>query len=118
MNISYINIGKNIKAARKAMHLTQEQAAERIGITPLHFGRLERVVRRTSLDLLARIADCLNTTLPALLNGVQPTSPYFTQLTQEHIDFGKNLAYLTANVSPEMRSTILAICQDIVKLES
>ena len=68
MNVSFQIIGHNIKAARKAARLTQEQAAERIGISMLHFGRIERGEREPSIQLLTRIADALNTSIYALLH--------------------------------------------------
>jgi len=69
MNISLRIIGQNIKAARKANHFTQEQLAELLDISVLHYGRLERGERRPSIDQLARIAGILNTSIEALLRG-------------------------------------------------
>ena len=69
MNISYSTIGRNIKTARKNVQLTQEQAAEKLGISTLHFGRIERGQRPVSLHLLSRIADVLNVRMETLLSG-------------------------------------------------
>ena len=67
MEISYIVIGQNMRKARKAAHLTQEQAAEKIGLSALHYGRIERGQRQVSLKQLARIGTALGTSFEALL---------------------------------------------------
>lgn len=67
MYVSFNIIGRNIKQARKAAHLTQEQAAERVGLSALHYGRIERGQRQVSLKQLARIRTALGTPFEALL---------------------------------------------------
>ena len=42
MLVSYKTIGRNIRRVRVAAHLTQEQMAEKLKMSQLHFGRLER----------------------------------------------------------------------------
>ena len=67
MKASFKIIGHNIRQARKAAQLTQEQTAEQIGISPLHYGRLERGERAVSIAQLTRIADVLRTSIHILL---------------------------------------------------
>lgn len=69
MEVSYKTIGSNIRKARKAMHLTQAQTAEKLGMSPLHYGRLERGDRNVSLAQLAQAASVLHTPFHALLAG-------------------------------------------------
>ena len=69
MIVSFQIIGSNIKAARKAAHLTQEQAAEMASISPLHFGRIERGQHEPSVRLLTQIASALHTSVFTLLRG-------------------------------------------------
>lgn len=69
MNISFRIIGQNVRRFRKAAHLTQAQAAERLNLSLLHYGRLERGERQPSLKQLAAISDMLNTSLESLLKG-------------------------------------------------
>jgi len=69
MKISFRIIGQNIKASRKTAHFTQEQIAEHLGISVLHYGRLERGERRPSIDQLAMISDILGTSIETLLHG-------------------------------------------------
>lgn len=67
LEISYKAIGTNIRRARKAQNLTQEKTAELLGMSVLHFGRLERGEQRISLDQLAHIADILHASFDDLI---------------------------------------------------
>lgn len=57
----YIEIGYNIAYYRKHANLTQEQLAEKVGISRSHISAIEapNIVRKISLDLLLNIADAL-----------------------------------------------------------
>ena len=63
MLISYQTIGRNIRSARQRAGLTQEALAERLEISHLHFGRLERGERPISLEMLAHIAGTLGVSM-------------------------------------------------------
>ena len=65
MLVSFKAIGRNIRAARTALDITQEEAADRLKISQLHFGRLERGERPISLEMLAQIASVLDVSLSA-----------------------------------------------------
>ena len=69
MNISYKVIGNNIRAARNAANLTQEEVAERINMSLLHYGRAERGTRCIPLHQLTRIAEELHVSVETLLRG-------------------------------------------------
>ncbi len=58
----FIELGYNIAYYRKHAGLTQEQLAERVGISRQHLGAIEapNLVRPISLDLLFNIADVLD----------------------------------------------------------
>ncbi len=58
----YIEIGYNIAYYRKHAKLTQEQLAEKIGISRSHISAIEapNIVRKVSMDLLFKISDALN----------------------------------------------------------
>ena len=68
-NVSFKVIGQNLRSARKACRLSQEQAAEKLGMSLLHYGRLERGERKASLSQLAAAAEVLRVPFPALLEG-------------------------------------------------
>ena len=65
-----IAIGARIKAARERVHLTQEQLAEIIDISPTHMSVIERGVKTPKLDTFVRIANALGVSTDALLQDV------------------------------------------------
>ncbi len=69
MSVSFKVIGQNLRSARKACRLSQAQAAEKLGMSLLHYGRLERGERNASLPQLAAAAEVLRVPLSALLEG-------------------------------------------------
>ena len=52
-------IGKKIKRYRHAAELTQEELAERVGISTTHVGLVETGKRRMSLKTLQKVASIL-----------------------------------------------------------
>lgn len=65
-----VAIGNRIKAARERVHLTQEQLAEIIDISPTHMSVIERGVKTPKLDTFVRIANALGVSTDALLQDV------------------------------------------------
>ena len=65
-----VAIGARIKAARERVHLTQEQLAEIIDISPTHMSVIERGVKTPKLDTFGRIANALGVSTDALLQDV------------------------------------------------
>ena len=65
-----VAIGARIKAARERVHLTQEQLAEIIDISPTHMSVIERGVKTPKLDTFVRIASALGVSTDALLQDV------------------------------------------------
>lgn len=65
----FIELGYNIAYYRKHAGLTQEQLAERVGISRQHMGAIEapNICRPISLDLLFNIAAALNVSPAQLL---------------------------------------------------
>jgi transcriptional regulator with XRE-family HTH domain len=62
--------GKNVAQVRRSRHLTQEELAEKAGITALTVGYIEQGRQWPKLSTLKRIAKCLNVTPAELLKGV------------------------------------------------
>ena len=69
MLVSYRVIGRNIREARRNKGLTQADVAESLGISLLHYGRLERGDRRAALEQIAAIAHTLEVSVSSLLEG-------------------------------------------------
>ena len=62
-----IAIGSKIKEARERAHLTQEDLAEIIDISPTHMSVIERGVKTPKLDTFVKIVKALNLSADALL---------------------------------------------------
>lgn len=75
MLVSNVIIGRNIRAARVAAKLTQEQMAEKLKLSLLHYGRLERGDRIISIEWLAQIAHVLDVPFFSLFRGCFMDSP-------------------------------------------
>ena len=65
-----IAIGNRIKAAREQAHLTQEELAEIVDISPTHMSVIERGVKTPKLDTFVKIANALHLSADALLQDV------------------------------------------------
>lgn len=63
-------IGTRIKEAREANGLTQEQLAERIGLSSTHVSVIERGVKAPRLETFIAITNALHVTSDALLLDV------------------------------------------------
>ena len=64
----YVNLGKNIKKFRKKAGLTQQDLADKVGISLNFMGKVEVAFSKPSLDTVIDIADKLNTTVSDLCN--------------------------------------------------
>lgn len=64
-------VGANIKAARAALGITQEEAARRCGIHPVEFARAERGVRDLRVSTVTKIARGLGVSATVLLQNVE-----------------------------------------------
>ena len=65
-----IAIGSKIKEARERAHLTQEELAEIVDISPTHMSVIERGVKTPKLDTFVKIANALHLSADALLQDV------------------------------------------------
>ena len=67
VDMLYIMVGKRVRQLRLRRNLTQEQLAERAGISTSFLGHIERGSRKLSLDSFCRIARALDCTANDLL---------------------------------------------------
>lgn len=63
-------IGRRIKLAREAAHITQEELAYSIGCTPQHIGAIERGIKTPRLETFVTIANTMGTSADLLLQDV------------------------------------------------
>ena len=109
MQVSYKAIGRNMRAAREAAGLTQENMADLMGISLLHYGRLERGERRISLDLVANAAQILHVSIPSLLSGMTHDA-IFPATFSNPDGIGKIIDFLSAGCSDHATGLMLDIC--------
>jgi transcriptional regulator with XRE-family HTH domain len=69
MHPYYKRLGARLKAARKAKGWTQQDLAERCGLTPAFLSYLENGSRSGSLDSLLKLAEALSVEPELLLAG-------------------------------------------------
>jgi len=69
MTLDYSLIGERIKKRRKCLKLTQEQVAERVGISNQHMSNIERAQSIPSTEVIMRLAAALDTTPDEFLVG-------------------------------------------------
>lgn len=96
--LDYRMIGDRIRAARKALNLTQEEACEICDITSSFYGNVERGDKKMSVETLARISKGLNISVDVLL-GVsvkkQDVLIELLQNVQQKTSSLKNFSYLS-----------------------
>ena len=64
-----MTVGERIKQLRKNAEFTQQQLADKIGITYIQVGRYETGKSNPSADVLQKIAKALHTTTDFLMSG-------------------------------------------------
>lgn len=64
--MNYLALGKRIRSYRRNLRLTQEQLAEKTGVSLSFIGHIERGTRKASLETLVGISNALNVS-PAIL---------------------------------------------------
>ena len=60
-------LARNMRRLRAAMHLSQEELADRCGLHRTYVGAVERAERNVSIDNIAKIAAALEVTEAELL---------------------------------------------------
>lgn len=108
-------LSRNIRQARRNMGITQQQAAELLGITQLHYGRLERGDRRTSLEQIEDIARVFHVSPYTLLDGCFREYPQPTIQQSNVSQMLKNLYALLVNCSAQEQALCYDICERIAR---
>ena len=69
VSISYSIIGNNLRKARNANSMRQEDLADRLGISPPHYSNCERGKRSISLEMIVAACQILDVTIEQILSG-------------------------------------------------
>ena len=77
--VNYTDFGQRVRASRRALGLTQEELAEKVGISASFMGHIERGSRVASLETLVALCNVLQvspqTLLQASLNALEVHLP-------------------------------------------
>ena len=102
MTVNYQDLGLRVRDARKAKHLTQEQLAEKVGISSSFMGHIERGTRIASIDTLVSVCNVLSVS-PCLLLGAS--------LSENAVDF----PYTNANRERSFLLDFVSLAQRTVR---
>ena len=69
MSIDYTLIGGRIRSRRTAAHMTQEQLAEKLGVSVGYVGQMERDLTKPSLEMLSKLSAVFNCEVSFFLDG-------------------------------------------------
>lgn len=103
-------LGPRLKAARRAMGLTQEEAAREIGISAEFYARMERGNALPSVETLVKMAHVLQVSADHLLGGDKAAQPVRRALSAPKKD-SRQVSYIVdkARVDPELRRLIIGV---------
>ena len=110
MKVDYVLPGERIKFWRQQRNLTQEQLAEKVGVTPGFISLIEIGKRRVSLESLLSICTELEITLNELLVGNQLPQP-----SDYNTEFSELISKLDEADKPLMFEITKAVCKTIKK---
>lgn len=94
-------LGNRVRSLRQESNITQEKAAERLGITTKHISELERGLTAPSLDLLCRIST---------LYGVSPSELLQVEQELEKKILIQKLNVLMGHADIDTLQIMLRIC--------
>lgn len=64
-----VGMGRRIKARRKELNMTQEELAEKLGISVKHMSEAERGISGLSIDNLVKLSELFGVSLDYLIRG-------------------------------------------------
>lgn len=86
--MDYVGLGRRLRAERKRHRMTQEDLAEKVGISLSFLGHIERGSRKASIETLVNIANALEISLDYLLEDslhATSNSPVQVQSNQKDL---------------------------------
>ena len=114
MLVSYRVIGRNIREARRNKGLTQADVAESLGISLLHYGRLERGDRRAALEQIAAIAHTLEVSVSSLLEGCVEA---LNEDGAGKKTIGTEIESTAAGCKKQTRETMVEVCRILARAD-
>lgn len=115
--VSYVVIGNHIKQARQRLHITQEEAAFRAGISAAYYSKIERGVLRPNIDRLATISQVLSVPLDSLFKGAMiPDGSLLENLPAHTEEFDQYMREVGRKVDDRTKIIIMRICGELSNL--
>lgn len=99
-----MSVGKNIRYYRKKRGLTQEELAEKLGITASYLSYMELHERRITIEVLQQIAEILDISIVKLLDNV-----IYDEQEQAWIHLGDTLS--EEGITPEQAQKWIRIAK-------
>ena len=87
--MDYVALGARIKNKRLERNLTQEQLAEKVELSAVYIGQIERGERKMTIDTLVKLANSLNSSIEELLKD--STSSNVNARLNELVNIAKEL---------------------------
>ena len=118
MAIEYTVIGWHIRAARKRKHLTQEDVADMIDMSPAHFGKVERGERPVNLQRLSQISHVLDIPLEKLVEGASVADDGCAvrfEADGDDTDFLESIESISKGCSPQALRLMLRLCAAVAE---
>jgi len=102
--MNYYEIGQRIRKFRKAYNFSQEQLAEKVGISTTHMSHIETGNTKLSLSVFVKIADVLSVQTDELLYDTPPINK--TIIKNELVDILDSCSQQDMCVLIEMIKTL------------
>lgn len=121
MAISMVCIGKNMRDARKRAGFTQNEMAQKLGVSETHYSNLERARRTLSLNFLVKFCAVLNIPFERLLSGAVSgiricEDEAATALTEDE-RLLRQIAEIIHTCDPMTKQFILDMCLRVAEID-
>ena len=93
--MNFLALGIRIKNKRLSKNFTQEQLAEKVELSAVYIGQIERGERKMTIETLVKLANALDSSIEELLSD--STHKNKNSKLQELIDVAQNLNYSDLN---------------------
>ncbi len=104
MNKNMIDVGARIREGRKKMHLTQNELAEMIGISPSHMSDIENGKKTIKLDIFMRLTEALQVSADWILR---------TNIPQVSSIHNEELSSLLSDCTPSEAQSIIKMLREL-----
>ena len=112
--MDYYKIGQKIRKFRKAQGISQEELAEKIGISTTHMSHIETGNTKLSLSVFVDIANALNVQTDDLLNDREILG--ISKANRELSEILENCTAEQLNVVADVVKTVVVSIDKYIKL--